>query len=163
MALRLKLGAQLFEIVDFAVVGERQLPVGRAHRLVAGLEVDDRQAAMAEADSRRGPDAAAVGAAMGKGVRHGAHPRRVDRLRHVRMEEARYPAHQRVPASPAARSATRSTGPSDRRKASSAGRALPAPPFSSAETRMATARCGPPSKWVRIVSSFTAARLPVTM
>ena len=48
---------------------------------------------MAEADARRGPDAAAVGPAMGERVGHRLDPRRVDRLGHVGMEDAGDAAH----------------------------------------------------------------------
>ena len=65
---------------------------------------------MAEADARRGPDAAAVGPAMGEHVGHRLDPRRIDRLGHVGMEDAGDAAH-RLSRSPAARSASRSTGP----------------------------------------------------
>ena len=78
---------------------------------------------MAEADARRGPDAAAVGAAMGERVGHRLDPRRIDRLGHVGMEDAGDAAH-RLTRSPAARSASGSTGPSAREEGVDRGRAL---------------------------------------
>src|SRR5438309_5401374 len=89
----LKLGAYLPEIVDFAIVGDGEFAVGGDHWLEAALEVDDREAAVAEADAWRGPHPAAVRAAMGERVGHGADPRRLDGLGNVGVEEACNAAH----------------------------------------------------------------------
>ena len=95
MAFCLQRGAHLAEIVDLAIVADRQPPALGQHRLRGGVgKVDDRQAAVAEADAGRGPDAAAVGAPMGEHLGHRRDPRRIDRLGDVRMEEAGDAAHQ---------------------------------------------------------------------
>ena len=94
VTLGFELGPDLAEIVDLAIEADRDPPVGRQHRLRGGVgEVDDREAAMAEADPGRGPDAAAVGTAMGEHLRHRLDPSRIDRLGHVGMEDAGDAAH----------------------------------------------------------------------
>ena len=158
----LQLGAHLAEIVDFAIVGDGEPAVGRDHRLGAALEVDDRQPAVAEADAGRGPDPAAVRARDGRATSA------IARIRAgstgLGTSGWKMPAMPHISAPLAGRRRgrqARSTAPSARRNASIAGRALPCPAGSSAETRTATARCGPPSRCVFIVSSFTCAGLPV--
>src|SRR3546814_14802626 len=78
VALDQQLGANLPEIVDFAVEGDRDFLVRRQHRLRAAAQVDDREAEVAETDARRRPDADAVGAAMGEGVRQRLPPGAID-------------------------------------------------------------------------------------
>ena len=95
MALRLQFGAHFREIVDFAVEDDRQALILGQHRLRAAGQVDDRQAQMAQAHARRGPNAAAVGTAMRHRVQHRAHPRGIDGLCRFEVEDARYAAHGR--------------------------------------------------------------------
>ena len=160
VALDLQLGANLAEIVDLAIIGDDQPAIGGQHRLRRGLgKIDDREAAMAEADARRGPHAAAVRSTMDERVGHRLDPCRIDRLGHVGVEDAGDAAHGQAP--PAARSANGATGPRAARKASIAGRALTPRAGAGADTSTATARCGPPNRRVFIVSSFTLAPLPV--
>ncbi len=68
-----QLGAKLGVIVDFAVERQHEAAVGRQHRLVSrGRQVDDRQPAVAKADSRLGvdPQTRVIGAAMRDRARH---------------------------------------------------------------------------------------------
>jgi hypothetical protein len=72
VALGLELGAQVGVVVDLAAEGEPDGAVLVRHRLVPGRsEVDDREAAVAEADARRGPGAAVVRPAVDELLAHG--------------------------------------------------------------------------------------------
>jgi hypothetical protein len=85
--------AQLFVVVDFAIVGEHPAAVVRDHRLVAlRRQVDDRKSAVAEPDSGLVVDPASliVRPAMGDRVRHRRHRLRVDR---APGKQAGYAAH----------------------------------------------------------------------
>ncbi|MFO0636680.1 MAG: hypothetical protein U0168_27930 [Nannocystaceae bacterium] len=62
MTAALQLRAQLDVVVDLAVEGDPQRTVGAGHGLRAGRQIDDREAAMAEAEASAQLDAAAVGA-----------------------------------------------------------------------------------------------------
>ena len=69
----LELGAQIRMIVDFAVEGQHEPPIGRKHRLVPRRrQVDDGQPAMAEADARLRvhPQADIVGTTVRHGIGH---------------------------------------------------------------------------------------------
>ena len=109
----------------------------------------------------RGPDAAAVRAAMGEDVRHRLDPRRIDRLGNVGMEDAGYAAHGslagRRRGRQAVRSAPRPAGnrrsPGGRRTRRRAPRPKPAPRPRAAGRRAAA---------TFIVSSFTPIWLPVS-
>src|SRR5207245_10956043 len=77
VAMGLELGAQLAEVVDLAVEGQREAGGIVAHRLARAVWVDDREAAMPE---RRAVGAAlgaveaapsAVGSAVDQGFEHG--------------------------------------------------------------------------------------------
>ncbi|CRO73079.1 hypothetical protein PAERUG_P18_London_17_VIM_2_04_10_01546 [Pseudomonas aeruginosa] len=71
LAQRLQLGAQLAEVVDLAAVGQRHPPTSLGkHRLSAVLQVDDRQAPMAEQRVPRQPQAFGVRPARGQGTGH---------------------------------------------------------------------------------------------
>lgn len=71
LAQRLQLGAQLAEVVDLAAVGQRHPPASLGkHRLGAVLQVDDRQAPMAEQRVPRQPQAFGVRPARGQGTGH---------------------------------------------------------------------------------------------
>ena len=74
---RLQLRAQLLEIVELAIVDHDKAPVGRRHRLAAGLaQIDDGEATMAESDGAVDPDALPVGATMRDNIGHALHDRR---------------------------------------------------------------------------------------
>ena len=70
VAQRLQFGAQLAEVVDLAVEHHDDVAVLVDHRLLAGGEVDDRQAAVAEADAGLDVQLALVGAAVVLGLVH---------------------------------------------------------------------------------------------
>ncbi len=91
-----QLAPQLAKIVDFAVEHQRRAPVGGRHRLGRAREIDDRQAAEAEADPRRGPHAAVVRPAVDQSIAHPFDPRGIDRLGRGAMEYPRDPAHRRA-------------------------------------------------------------------
>src|SRR3546814_19637961 len=63
MAAILEFGAQLAEIVDLTIIGERDELVIARHRLRAALDIDDRETEMRKADAGRRPFARPVGAA----------------------------------------------------------------------------------------------------
>src|SRR3546814_2322208 len=86
----LQFGAQLAEIIDFAVIGQRHHLVVARHRLRAARNVDDREAEVPETDAGRRPLARAVGPAMRHRVQHRADARRIDRLRRFEVIEACY-------------------------------------------------------------------------
>ena len=66
-----QLAAQFPEVVDFAVEDDDVAPAGRAHRLVGPLvEIENRQAAMAQPDPGFLPDALGIGAAAVHAVDH---------------------------------------------------------------------------------------------
>jgi hypothetical protein len=72
-AQRFELGADLGEIINFAVEGNDEAAAGRDHRLRAGRrQVDDREAAMAERQSRLSiaPDIAGIRPAMKHDIGH---------------------------------------------------------------------------------------------
>ena len=90
--------AHLAEIVDLAVEHHHLAAAVGEHRLRGGVgEVDDREAAVAEADARRGPDAAAVGAAMGDARRSSPRPAPDRPAWDVGMEDAGDAAHGASP------------------------------------------------------------------
>ncbi len=93
----LQFAAQLPKIVDFAVEHDHRAAVVRVHRLRRTCEVDDRQAAMTDADARRGPHSAAVGAPVRHGIGHALDPSGIDRFDRLVMEDPRDPAHARGP------------------------------------------------------------------
>jgi hypothetical protein len=67
----LELGAQLAEVEDLAVEDDRDRAVGRVHRLVAvGRQVEDREAAVVEADAAQQRRAVRVGAALAHRLAH---------------------------------------------------------------------------------------------
>jgi hypothetical protein len=80
MAERLERLAQRGVVVDLAVEGDDEAPVVALHRLVAAGQVDDRQAAHAEAEVVLREDALVVRAAVHDGVAHRAHRRRTHGL-----------------------------------------------------------------------------------
>src|SRR5262249_37738670 len=80
----LELRAQLEIVVDLAVVGDARA-VGRAHRLRAGVQIDDAQTAVREAHAvaRRAPHAVAIRSAVLLQLIHD-----VERLREIRRRLA---------------------------------------------------------------------------
>ena len=79
MAARREVAADVAEVVELAVEDGDDVPGLVRHRLVAGLEVDDAQAPVAEdAASERG-DATRVGPAVDERLGHARHEVRVGR------------------------------------------------------------------------------------
>ena len=70
VAALLELGAQLLEVVDFAVEDDPDRLVGIGHRLMAAGEIDDRQPPEAEADRTLHEVALVIRAAMGDRISH---------------------------------------------------------------------------------------------
>src|SRR5689334_25238842 len=93
VALRLEDGAKRRMVVNFAVVSDPQRAVFVGHRLMAAGEIDDREAAVAEADRTIDPGAGAVGSAMAQGVAHPLKPRFVDLPVWSQLDDADNPAH----------------------------------------------------------------------
>src|SRR5437868_5111023 len=71
MAAGFQAGAQLFVVVYFAVEYDLDGTVLVAERLAPASQVDDRQPAVDQADSRLLPEAFAVGAAVREDTAHG--------------------------------------------------------------------------------------------
>src|ERR1019366_964357 len=80
-------------IENFAVVGDPQRVVLVGHRLAAGSEVDDAQAAVAECNFPLHVKTRPIGTTVGDDVRHVAHDARVGRGA-VGVENSRYAAHK---------------------------------------------------------------------
>src|SRR4029077_674885 len=89
---RLELAPQLAEVVDLAVEDGDDVPALVRDGLVAGLQVDDRKAAVAEDAAPVGGDGAMVRAAMYDRVVHALDQSRVGS---VPAEESANPAHAR--------------------------------------------------------------------
>ena len=113
VALRLQLGAELPVVVELAVLDDDDAAVLVRDRLVAGLEVDDRQPAGGETDGAVDVDAARVGPAVDERRAHRLEPAPVrPRGRHdsadpTHAAESRCRA-RRVPAPTGARRARQS-------------------------------------------------------
>ncbi len=71
-ALRTQRRIQLDVVVDLAVGRQRELTVGRDHRLMPGGEPDDRQPCLRQPDRAVAIDAVIVRAAVGQGRGHPA-------------------------------------------------------------------------------------------
>ena len=67
-----ELGTHVGVIEDFAVVGDPQRVVFVGHRLAAGGEVDDAQAAVAQGDFSLHVKSGSIGTAVRDDVRHAA-------------------------------------------------------------------------------------------
>ena len=76
VALRLELGAELAVVVELAVLDDDDAAVLVRDRLVAGLEVDDREPARGEPDGAVDVDAARVGPAVDERRGHRLEPAR---------------------------------------------------------------------------------------
>ena len=70
VAQRLKLGAQLLEVVNLAVERDRDGAVGVLHGLAGALEVDDGQAAEAHRYAIVHEEALVIGPAVGDAIGH---------------------------------------------------------------------------------------------
>ena len=92
MARALEPRAQLAVVVDLAVLDDLDAAVLVADRLVAALEVDDREAPRGERDRLLDEHARAVGPAVDERGVHRLHDRRVDG-RAVERHEAADAAH----------------------------------------------------------------------
>src|SRR5260370_30045967 len=93
MALFRQFIGQRLEVVDFAVERDRYAAVLVEQRLMAAGDIDDGEATMTEADSRREVKAAAVGAAMGNAVGHASEEARIDWAPSRDVHDPRDPAH----------------------------------------------------------------------
>ena len=80
MALGLKLGPQGLEVVNLAIEDDAHLAVGRKEWLLAGGQVDDRQAPMPQGKAGFQMDVVFIGAAVGLYV--------VDATRQIGVERA---------------------------------------------------------------------------
>ena len=89
--------AQLDMVVDLAVADDADRAVLVRDRLVAGLKVDDAQAAETEPYARRGEEALAVRAAMPQRVGHALERFRADRPLRIRPGDAANAAHDCFP------------------------------------------------------------------
>src|SRR6185312_3142243 len=85
--------AQLAVVVDLAVEYDDLRAVLVENRLMSPREIDDAQAAHAEADGALGPNALIVRAAMTNGVAHRANRCRVDRAGAIVVDEPCNAAH----------------------------------------------------------------------
>ena len=102
MAGRLQLAADVAVVVDFAVEGDDEAPVGRMHRLrAAGTEIDDGEPALTQRHAALGldPDVAGVGTAMPHRLDHGLADRaqRVSRRRRAPIDHPGNAAHSLTP------------------------------------------------------------------
>lgn len=93
VAARRQVRAQRRVVVDLAVAHGDDIAVLRGDRLVAGGEVDDREAAESQADAGGDVEAFAVRAAMAQRVRHAPEHRRIRGLRRVGRRDAGDAAH----------------------------------------------------------------------
>jgi len=96
VAQRLELGHEFLEVVDLAVKDDADAAVLVEKRLLAGGDVDDRQAAVAKAQARLDVQAAFVGAAVVLRIVHSRQRRAVDRTGTAGIEEAGDAAHRVV-------------------------------------------------------------------
>src|SRR5205814_4987422 len=80
-------------VVDLPVKDDLHRAVLVAERLRPAGQVDDRQAAVDQADARLPPQARAVRAAVGDGATHRLQKPGLDRSGGVRVEDAGYAAH----------------------------------------------------------------------
>ena len=87
----LELAAQLWVVVELAVLDDVDGAVLVRYRLVAGLEVDDREPAGGEADGPVDEDSVAVGAAVEQPRAHAREPLGVDGP--ARRDDSADPAH----------------------------------------------------------------------
>jgi hypothetical protein len=92
VAAALQRGAQLAVVVDLAVLDDLDRAVFVPDRLVAALEVDDREAPDGERDGPVDERAVAVGPPVAKRLAHWRERRRVD-CTAVEREESTDPAH----------------------------------------------------------------------
>ena len=72
--------AQFRKVVDLAIENDDRASIGRMHRLRGAVQVDDRQAARAEANAWRGPHTRAIRPAMNQCIAHPLDPVRINRL-----------------------------------------------------------------------------------
>jgi hypothetical protein len=87
----LELASQLAVVVDLAVLDDMKRSVLVRDRLVAGLEVNDRQATGCKRGAVLDERPVAVGASVDERGAHGGQPRRVDRA--VGGDDPADPAH----------------------------------------------------------------------
>src|SRR5690606_28219862 len=90
---RFEITAQFGMVVDLAVEGDPDGVVLVGNRLVAALKVDDAQSAKTKAAGATDEAAVVVGTAMGDGLLHRAHPRRIGQPFRVEEEFAADATH----------------------------------------------------------------------
>ena len=110
---------QLLEVVDLAVEDDDDGAVLVVQRLLAGREVDDRQAAVAEADARREVQAALVRAAVVLALVHARAARRGRSDRLPRRSMMPVMPHMSVSLSVSRRCAASAASMAPRRRAAS--------------------------------------------
>ena len=87
---------QFPKVVDFSVEDDGDCAIGIEHRLVAGREINDRKAAVTQANPGPVIISLAVGTAVANGVCHGAHDCAINGTLARHVERAAYTAHERV-------------------------------------------------------------------
>src|SRR5262249_10273207 len=95
MAEGLELRNQFLIVVDLAVEDDDDGAVLVEERLLAGRDVDDREASMAERDARLEVLAVRVGSAMGLRVVHAPEDRPAQVTRAFRIDDSGYSTHDR--------------------------------------------------------------------
>src|SRR5262245_38893745 len=93
MPASLEIGAQLLEVVDLTVEDDLDRAVLVADRLVAALQVDDRQPSMHQSQARFHPEAFGVRPAMGNTLSHHLEDGVVHRLSRICIDDACDTAH----------------------------------------------------------------------
>ena len=83
-------------VVDLAVVDDPDALVLVRHRLSTARDVDDRQAAVSEADRPVDPEPLTVRSPMAQHVPHALQTRLVDGLSWIQIDDANDPAHGRL-------------------------------------------------------------------
>ncbi len=92
MTMRFELAHQLLEIVDLAVVSDRDSVVFVEQGLRPARQVDDRQSAVAQADSRLHMQPAAIGPAVSENVSHPPQQSAIDFALFAAVKNSGYPA-----------------------------------------------------------------------
>src|SRR3984893_928531 len=93
VAERRELCHQWLKIIDFAIVDDANRPVFIVERLITRREVDDREPAVTEPNSRRIMKAVTVRSAMVENIGHPAKQDAVDFAASPEVENTSYAAH----------------------------------------------------------------------
>src|SRR5439155_9136417 len=86
-------GHQRLEIVDLAIVDNADRPIRVEERLIAGHEIDNRQAEVAEPQPRREMETVTVRSAMTEDIGHTPQQGPIDLAGSAIIEDTRYAAH----------------------------------------------------------------------